>query len=66
MKRRHLLITGSLIIGIMIVVLCSCDLITTDKDRFILDEDNDLTMIDIKKPVPILLFRKKWGIRSYV
>ena len=66
MKRRHLLITGSLIIGIMIVVLCSCDLITTDEDRFFVDNDNRLRMIDIKKPVPILLFRKKWGIRSYV
>lgn len=61
MKRRHLLITGSLIIGIMIVVLCSCDLITTDKDRFILDEDNDLTMIDIKKTGPDIVVPEKVG-----
>ena len=61
MKRRHLLITGSLIIGIMIVVLCSCDLITTDKDRFILDEDNDLTMIDIEKTGPDIVVPEKVG-----
>lgn len=61
MKRRHLLITGSLIIGIMIVVLCSCDLITTDKDRFILDEDNDLTMIDIEKTGPNIVIPEKVG-----
>ena len=61
MKRRHLLITGSLIIGIMIVVLCSCNLITTDKDRFILDEDNDLTMIDIEKTGPNIVIPEKVG-----
>ena len=61
MKRRHLLITGSLIIGIMIVVLCSCNLITTDKDRFILDEDNDLTMIDIEKTGPDIVVPEKVG-----
>ena len=61
MKRRHVLITGSLIIGIMIVVLCSCNLITTDKDRFILDEDNDLTMIDIEKTGPDIVIPEKVG-----
>ena len=61
MKRRHLLITGSLIIGIMIVVLCSCDLITTDKDRFFVDEDNYLTMIDIEKTGPDIVVPEKVG-----
>jgi len=60
-KRRHLLITGSLIIGIMIVVLCSCDLITTDKDRFFVDEDNYLTMIDIEKTGPDIVVPEKVG-----
>lgn len=61
MKRRHLLITGSLIIGIMIVVLCSCDLITTDKDRFFIDEDNRLKMIDIEKTGPDIVVPEKVG-----
>ena len=45
----------------MIVVLCSCNLITTDKDRFILDEDNDLTMIDIEKTGPDIVIPEKVG-----
>lgn len=61
MKRRHLLITGSLIIGIMIVVLCSCDLITTDKDRFFVNKDNRLTMIDIEKTGPDIIVPEKVG-----
>ncbi len=63
MKRRHLLITGSLIIGIMIVVLCSCDLITTDKDRFFVDEDNYLKKIDIEKTGPDIVVPEKVGDR---
>lgn len=61
MKRRHLLITGSLIIGIMIVVLCSSDLITTDKDRFFVDKDNRLKMIDIEKTGPYIVVPEKVG-----
>ena len=61
MKRSHLLITGSLIIGIMIVVLCSCNLITTDKDRFYVDEDNYLKKIDIEKTGPDIVVPKKVG-----
>ena len=59
MKRRHLLITGSLIIGIMIVVLCSCDLITTDKDRFTLDKNDYITMIDLDKTGPNVVVPEK-------
>jgi len=62
-KRRHLLITGSLIIGIMIVVLCSCNLITTDKDRFYVDEDNYLKKIDIEKTGPDIVVPEKVGDR---
>lgn len=61
MKRKHLLITGSLIIGIMIVVLCSCDLITTDKDRFFVNEDNYLKKIDIEKTGPDIVVPEKVG-----
>lgn len=45
----------------MIVVLCSCDLITTDKDRLILDEDNRLKMIDIEKTGPDIVVPEKVG-----
>ena len=45
----------------MIVVLCSCDLITTDKDRFFVDEDNYLTMIDIEKTGPDIVVPEKVG-----
>jgi cell surface protein (putative penicillin-binding protein) len=58
-KRRHVLITGSLIIGIMIVVLCSCNLITTDKDRFFVNEDNYLKKIDIEKTGPDIVVPEK-------
>lgn len=61
MKRRHVLITGSLIIGIMIVVLCSCNLITTDKDRFFVNEDNYLKKIDIEKTGPDIVVPEKVG-----
>lgn len=61
MKRRHLLITGSLIIGIMIVVLCSCNLIITDRDRFYVDKDNCLTMIDIEKTGSDIIVPEKVG-----
>ena len=59
MKRRHLLITGSLIICIMIAVLCSCDLITTDKDRFTLDKNDYITMIDLDKTGPNVVIPEK-------
>ena len=45
----------------MIVVLCSCDLITTDKDRFFVDNDNRLRMIDIKKTGPNIVVPEKVG-----
>lgn len=45
----------------MIVVLCSCDLITTDKDRFYVDEDNYLKMIDIEKTGPDIVVPEKVG-----
>ena len=45
----------------MIVVLCSCDLITTDKDRFFVYEDNYLTMIDIEKTGPDIVVPEKVG-----
>jgi len=43
------------------IILGGCNLITTDKDRFILDEDNDLTMIDIEKTGPDIVVPEKVG-----
>lgn len=45
----------------MIVVLYSCNLITTDKDRFYVDEDNYLKMIDIEKTGPDIVVPEKVG-----
>lgn len=59
MKRRHLLITGSLIIGIMIVVLCSCDLINKDEEKFNIDENNCLTKINLDKTGPNVIIPEK-------
>ena len=59
MKRRHLLITGSLIIGIMIVVLCSCDLINKDEEKFNIDENNCLTKINLDKTSPNVIIPEK-------
>jgi cell surface protein (putative penicillin-binding protein) len=58
-KRRHLLITGSLIIGIMIVVLCSCDLINKDEEKFNIDENNCLTKINLDKTGPNVIIPEK-------
>lgn len=66
MKSKFLSVTIVILSCVLMIILSSCNRINTDEDRFFVDNDNRLRMIDIKKPVPILLFRKKWGIRSYV
>ena len=66
MNKKYLAVTIVMLSCVILVALSSCNRINTDEDRFFVDNDNRLRMIDIKKPVPILLFRKKWGIRSYV
>jgi cell surface protein (putative penicillin-binding protein) len=45
----------------MMVALSSCNLITTDKDRFFVDKDNRLTMIDIEKTGPDIVVPEKVG-----
>ena len=46
---------------VMMVALSSCNLITTDKDRFFVDKDNRLTMIDIEKTGPDIVVPEKVG-----
>lgn len=66
MKSKFLSVTIVMLSCVLMIILSSCNRINTDEDRFFVDNDNRLRMIDIKKPVPILLFPKKWKIRSYV
>ncbi|MBF1180876.1 MAG: hypothetical protein HXL98_06585 [[Eubacterium] sulci] len=59
--KKHLAVTIVMLSFVILVALSSCNLITTDKDRFILDEDNDLTMIDIEKTGPNIVVPEKVG-----
>ena len=46
---------------VILIALSSCNLITTDKDRFFVDKDNRLTMIDIEKTGPDIVVPEKVG-----
>ena len=61
MKSRYLAVTAIILSCVLMIILDGCNLITTDKDRFILDEDNDLTMIDIEKTGPNIVVPEKVG-----
>ena len=61
MKSRYLAVTAIILSCVLMIILDGCNLITTDKDRFILDEDNDLTMIDIEKTGPDIVVPEKVG-----
>ena len=61
MKSKYLAVTAIILSCVIMIILSSCNLITTDKDRFILDEDNDLTMIDIEKTGPNIVVPEKVG-----
>ena len=61
MKSKFLSVTIVMLSCVLMVALSSCDLITTDKDRFFVDNDNRLRMIDIKKTGPdIVVPEKVW------
>ena len=61
MRKKYLSMTIVMLSCVILVALSSCNLITTDKDGFILDEDNDLTMIDIEKTSPNIVVPEKVG-----
>ena len=61
MSRKYLAVTIVMLSCVILVALSSCDLITTDKDRFFVDEDNYLTMIDIEKTGPDIVVPEKVG-----
>ncbi len=61
MKSKYLPVTAIILSCVLMIILGGCNLITTDEDRFILDEDNDLTMIDIEKTGPNIVIPEKVG-----
>ena len=61
MKSKYLSVNAIILSCILMIILSSCNLITTDKDRFYVDEDNRLKMIDIEKTGPDIVVPEKVG-----
>ena len=61
MNKKYLAVTIVMLSCVIVVALSSCNLITTDKDRFFVDKDNRLTMIDIEKTGPDIVVPEKVG-----
>ena len=61
MKSRYLAVTAIILSCVLMIILGGCNSINTDTDGFILDEDNDLTMIDIEKTSPNIVVPEKVG-----
>ena len=61
--KKHLAVTIVMLSCVILIALSSCNLITTDKDRFFVDKDNRLTMIDIEKTGPDIVVPEKVGDR---
>ncbi|MBF1184206.1 MAG: hypothetical protein HXL95_08260 [[Eubacterium] sulci] len=59
--KKHLAVTIVMLSCVILIALSSCNLITTDKDRFFVDKDNRLTMIDIEKTGPDIVVPEKVG-----
>ena len=59
--KKYVAVTIVMLSCVMMVALSSCNLITTDKDRFFVDKDNRLTMIDIEKTGPDIVVPEKVG-----
>jgi len=66
MNRMHLKIEASIIACVIMILLCSCNLFATDKDKFYLDKDLNYTLsrIDIKKTGPDIIIPVKVGNRT--
>ena len=61
MNKKYLAVTIVMLSCVILVALSSCNLITTDKDRFFVNKDNRLTMIDIEKTGPDIVVPEKVG-----
>ena len=59
--KKYVAVTIVMLSCVIVVALSSCNLITTDKDRFYVDEDNRLKMIDIEKTGPDIVVPEKVG-----
>ena len=66
MDRMHLKIEASIIACVIMILLCSCNLFVTDKDKFYLDKDLNYTLsrIDIKKTGPDIVIPEKVGDKT--
>ena len=61
MKSKYLSVNAIILSCILMIILSGCNLITTDKDRFFVDEDNRLKMIDVEKTGPDIIVPEKVG-----
>ena len=61
MNKKYLAVTIVMLSCVILVALSSCDLITTDKDRFFVNEDNYLKKIDIENTGPDIVVPEKVG-----
>ena len=61
MIRKYLAVTAIMLSCVIMLALSSCDLITPDKDKFYVDENNRLTKIDLEKTGPDIVVPKKVG-----
>ena len=61
MKSKYLSVNAIILSCILMIILSGCNLITTDRDRFYVDEDNRLKMIDIEKTGPDIIVPEKVG-----
>ena len=61
MKSKYLSVNAIILSCILMIILSGCNLITTDRDRFYVDKDNCLTMIDIEKTGSDIIVPEKVG-----
>ena len=61
MKIKFLSVTIVILSCVLMILLSSCNRINTDEDRFFVDNDNRLRMIDIKKTGPDIVVPEKVG-----
>ena len=61
MKSKFLSVTIVMLSCVLMIILSSCNRINTDEDRFFVDNDNRLRMIDIKKTGPDIVVPEKVG-----
>ena len=59
MSRKHLAVTIVMLSCVLMVELSSCSLITNNKDRFTLDKNDYITMIDLDKTGPNVVVPEK-------